>query len=791
MQGKLRLKLIVLILALLFVIPSFSQIPTQIIRGTVVDKVSQSIIEGANITLLNSNPLKGTPTDKKGAFKLIQVPVGKQGLRVTYMGYKEITLPNIEVTSGKEVVLSIELEESIGKQNEVVITRKVEKNKAINESVVVSGRTFSVEETQNYAAAIDDPARMVTAFPGVVATGGNGNNNMSIRGNAPNGLLWRMEGADIPNPNHFSSVGTSGGGISILSSELLANSDFLTGAFPAEYGNALSGVFDLKLRKGNDEKSEFTAKASFIGLDIAAEGPFAKGYAGSYLINYRYSTPTLIAKLGVNIGSGVIQYQDLSYNFYFPTNHLGVFTLFGFGGLSNQYQDALKDSTKWQSDYSTRFGSNFYSNTGATGVTHFYSLNSTTYIKSNLVLSATDNGFTENKLDQMYQPQNEDNEKYLQTTLAFSSTLTKKINAQNSFKAGIVASKLDFSFLQQARNDSTNILLTWLNQKGSAYTVEAFGQWTYKATDKLSFIAGVHCLMLMLNNTYSVEPRASVKYDISPIQSIAFGYGIESQVQPLGTYFVQVPSANGILTQPDKDLGLTKSEQFVLLYDRNLTEFIHLKAEIYYQYLFNIPVSTDPMNTFSMVNQQDGYPVMPLANGGIGRNYGLELTFEQFLNRGVYYIVSSSLYDSKYRAANGNWYNTLYNGNYSFTVTGGKEIITGAKFQNRVLGLNIKLTYAGGLRETPFDTIASIARDYAVYQTNLAYSMKMPDYFRTDIGISLKRNRKKSNITWAIDVQNITNTKNIFLQYFDVPTRTIRTSYQAGILPILSYKVDF
>jgi len=768
-----------------------SQIPTQTIRGKVVDKISQSSIEGANIILLNSKPLLGTSSDQKGNFKLKFVPVGNQTLKVTYLGYKELTLPNIEVTSGKEVVLSIELEESLASQNEVVVTKKVEKNRAINESVVVSGRTFSVEETQKYAASIDDPARMVTAFPGVVATGGNGNNNISIRGNAPNGLLWRMEGADIPNPNHFSSVGTSGGGISILSSQLLTNSDFLTGAFPAEYGNALSGVFDLRLRKGNNETNEFTAKASFIGLDFAAEGPFAKGYEGSYLINYRYSTPTLIAKLGVNIGSGVIQYQDLSYNFYFPTKKLGIFTLFGFGGLSSQYQYAVKDSTKWISDYSTRFGSNFYSNTGATGVTHFISLDPNTYLKSSLVVSGTSNGETGNKLDNFYNTQLEDNESYIQTTVALSSTITKKINARNSFKVGIVASKLDFNFLQQSRNNSTNILFTALNQKGSAYTIQAFGQWTYRASDKLTVNAGLHYLELLLNNTYSIEPRASIKYDISSIQSIAFGYGIESQIQPVGTYFVQVQNLNGNLTQPNKDLGLSKSEQFVLSYDRSLTEFIHLKAEIYYQYLFNIPISTDPLNTFSIVNQQYGYPIMPLVNNGVGRNYGLELTFEQFLHNNTYYIISSSIYDSKYQASNGNWYNTLYNGNYTFSITGGKEFKTGDKLKNRILGVNIKLTYAGGLRETPYDTAASIANDYAVYQNNLAFSLKLPAYFRTDIGLSMKRNRERSTITWSIDIQNVTNTQNIFQVYFDPPTKTFKTSYQAGILPILSYKVDF
>lgn len=788
---RIRNQLWVIAVVLAMANSAAGQVLTQTVRGEVVDKVSQSAIPGAHIAVINSNPQIGTSSDINGHFKLNSVPVGNQSLKITYLGYKDLILPGIEVNSGKEVVLNIELEEDISNLKEVEISHKVEKNKALDDAAVVSARMFSVEETERYATALEDPMRMATAFPGVVATGGNGNNNISIRGNAPNGLLWRMEGIDIPNPNHFSSVGTSGGGISILSSQLLTNSDFLTGAFPAEYGDALSGVFDLKLRKGNDEIHEYTAKAGFIGLDIAAEGPFAKNYGGSYLINYRYSTPTLIQKLGVNIGTGIILFQDLAYNFYFPTNKAGTFTLFGFGGLSSQYQDAVKDSMKWISDYSTRFSSDFYSNTGATGITHFLSLDENTYLKSAFVISGTGNGQTGYKLDKLYNPQLNGNESFIQSTIALSSTLNKKINSRNSLKAGIVISRLNFNILEQGGNDTTNRLFTYLNQKGNSYTLQSFVQWGYKVTDQMTFNSGLHYLSLLLNNTYSFEPRASVQYELSPIQTVAFGYGLNSQVQPLGVYFVQVQNPDGSYSQPDKNLGLSKSEHFVLSYDRSITPYIHLKAELYDQFLYNIPVSPDPLNTFSIINQQYGYPTMPLVNSGQGQNTGLELTFEQFLHNSIYYIICSSVYASKYKASNGTWYHTLYDGNYSFNITGGKEIKTGAALQNRILGLNFKLTYAGGLRQTPFDTAATLLKDLPVYKNDLAYALKLPDYFRTDIGISMKRNLKKSTVTWSIDIQNVTNTKNIFQTYFDAPSKTFKTSYQAGLLPILSYKIDF
>ncbi len=265
---------------------------TQTVRGTVMDKVSQSPLIGVNVIVVGVSPVIGTTTDIDGNFKLPAVPVGTHDLKVTYMGYKEQVIPAIVVNSGKEAVLNIAIEEDFQQLNEVVV-KATEKNETINEMSVVSTRSFSVEETQRFAAAVNDPARMATSYAGVVGTD-DGNNGISIRGNTPNGLLWRMEGVDIPNPNHFANAASSGGGISILSAQLLSNSDFSTGAFAPEYGNALSGVFDLKLRKGNNEQWEHTVQAGILGLDLATEGPFSRKYKGSYLVNYRYSTLSIL-----------------------------------------------------------------------------------------------------------------------------------------------------------------------------------------------------------------------------------------------------------------------------------------------------------------------------------------------------------------------------------------------------------------------------------------------------------------------------------------------------------------
>lgn len=768
---------------------SSAQLLTQTIRGTVVDLVSQSPLPGANVVLLNSEPFNGTATDMVGNFQLKHVPVGKQNLRITFLGYKEYILPNITVTSGKEVVLSIALEENVVMGKEVTITDKIEKNKPLNEYSTVSARTFSVEETQKYAAAVNDPARMSTSYAGVVSTD-DGNNAITIRGNSPNGLLWRMEGVEIPNPNHFSNVGTSGGGISILSSQVLTNSDFMTGAFPAEYGNALSGVFDLKLRRGNNQKSEQTIQVGFLGTDLAVEGPFKKGYDGSYLINYRYSTLSVLGKLGVNVGTATTNFQDLSYNFYLPTKKSGTFTLFGFGGLSSQSSNAEKDSLKW-TNYYDKFNWDFTANTGATGLTHFIQLDNRTYLKTSLVASGTGKTYKEEELDTNYEgiPQGELN--YGQNKIALNSILTRKINSKHSFKVGVIGTEIFYNLLNTELVKETGKIETWINQKGETMTLQSFAQWNYRATEKLTFNAGLHYLLLAYNKTASLEPRASLKVDLNSKQSLSFGFGMHSQLQPIGVYFARNTRTDGTVYQPNKDLELTKALHYVLSYDRSLTDYLRLKLEGYYQQLYNVPVSTDINNTFSILNSEGGYTSDPLANNGKGKNYGVELTFEQFLHHDFYFLLSSSVYDSKYKAANGKWFNTRFNGNFATTFTAGKEFKTGSGFKNRIIGVNIKTIYAGGLRNTPIDIDASKAKGETVYRDAEAFSLQAKDYFRTDVKFSLKRNRLKSTVTWSVDIQNVSNAKNIFGDYFDPLTGTTKTSYQAPLIPILSYKVDF
>ena len=764
--------------------PLHSQTLTQTVRGKVVDQVSRSPIPGATVMILGTDPLIGVATDVDGDFKLSQVPLGTHALRVSFVGFKDLILPNVLVNSGKEVVLTLGLVEEVGQLDEVVVL-SAEKERTVNDMVTVSGRTFSVEETRKFAAAVNDPARMATSFSGVVGTD-DGNNTISIRGNSPNGLLWRMEGIDIPSPNHFVNPGSSGGGISILSSQLLANSDFITSAFPAEYGNALGGVFDLSLRKGNNEKREFTLQAGFLGTDIAAEGPFAKNYKGSYLINYRYSTLSILSKIGVPLGDFVTDFQDLSFHFYLPAGKKSSFSIFGFGGLSDQNGEAKKDSLIWESE-GDRYSSRYFSNTGAIGIKHSYLIDQSNFLQTTLLASGHELGDDVVRLDNEYINQEWYYENFSNSKVTFSSVLNSKLSARSNLRSGVYLNQLYYNLQEQGRTAENEPLETSINSKGSTQSIQAFSQLNYRASERLTFNVGLHYLILVLNQSNSLEPRISASYELDEKQRISLGYGLHSQVQPLGTYFAE-QEENGQIILPNKELGLSKSHHVVLGYDRQLNPYLRMKVEGYYQQLFNIPIKPGEDQTYSILNQQWTFMTDPLVNDGFGRNYGAEFTLEQFTYKDLYFLFSASLYNSLYKTQENQWRNTRYNGNANLTLTIGKEY---PLKKNRMLGLNLRSIYGGGLRATPIDLEESISQNETVYKENEAFEDQNPAYFRTDLRASLKWNRPKSTSTLALDIQNTTNRKNIFGSYFEPMKGEIVTAYQSPLIPVISYRIEF
>jgi hypothetical protein len=783
----MNFKTFALLTALLSATALSAQQITQTIRGTITDQDSQATLIGATVLVLGSDPPIGAVTDVDGNFRLTGVPLGRVTLKITYTGYEDKTVPNLLIGSAKEEIVNISLAESVQVLEEIVVTGDQPKGEALNEMALVSAHTFSVEETSRFAGSFDDPARMVVAFAGVNGDA-EGNNDIVVRGNSPKGILWRLEGVAIPNPNHFAGEGSTGGPINALSSKMLSNSDFFTGAFAAEYGDATSGVFDMKLKSGNNEQHEYTTAISTLGLDITAEGPFKTGSRASYIANYRYSALDLLDKAGVVDFGGVPRYQDLSFKIQMPLNEKHMFALFGLGGFSG-----IDTEEKDEKDEDLTIGKfNGRNKMGVLGLSHTYQINDDMYLRSSLAATGSANSYQWAIPDDAGAFYVIEKGKIGKSSVIASSTFNYKVDARHKIEAGFIFTRLNFDMNADEWDFEKDMLLNELSDEGSSATVQGFASWKYRVSDALTLINGVHYIQLALNNNFSLEPRAALKWQFTEKQSINAGAGLHSKLEGVSTYLAKRYADDGItFTQPNQDLELTKAAHFILGYDRQIGLNTHLKIETYYQHLYDVPVEATEASAFSLLNRTEGYTTRQLVNEGRGRNYGAEFTVERYLHKGLYYMGTLSLFRSLYTPLDGRERNSAFDNNYVANFIGGKEFRTGRASRNKVFFVNTKVALIGGRRYSPVNLEESIAAGTEVTDELEPFSKKGNDIFRTDFSIGLRRNRKRTTTELKFDVQNIFNNQTVLGEQYIQASQSIYEGKQLGLLPTISYKINF
>ena len=766
--------------------------PLQTIRGTVRDKESKMPLPGASVVLIGSKPLKGTMTDGDGNFRLDHISIGRQDLQVSFVGYRPALLQGIIVNSVKEVVVEVDLEENVVTGQEVVVTASSRKEEPRNRMASVSARSFTVEETEKYAGSRGDVARMAMNYAGV-SSANDQRNDIVIRGNSPSGLLWRLEDVDIPNPNHFAEGGTTGGPVGMLNNNLLENSDFFTGAFPAQYGNALSGVFDLNMRNGNNQKYEHLFQVGFNGFEAGTEGPFNQNHKSSYVANFRYSTLELVSGF-INLGTtGVPKYKDFSFKLNFPLKK-GRITVFGLGGDS-KITMLDKDNGKQQNIYSAE-GQNLVngSTMGTLGVSYTRFLNDRTYLK--LILSGVyqDGGTTIDTLDVNSAVHPNINHHYAEFRTSLTGFLNKKYNSRLSVRTGFSIDRMGFNLLTKTFNHQANGLLPIIDDSrglGNGVTLyQPYVQAIYKFSNNFSVIPGLHYTYFNLNGSSGLEPRLSFNWQLSDKQKLSLGYGLHSRTQTLSTYFLGTRLPDGSLIETNNKVGLTKSNQFVLAYDRSIASNTRFKAEAYYQEIYNVPVQTSK-TSFSMLNTGASWGVNEedsLVNKGTGKNYGLEFTLEKFFSKNFYYLSTLSLFESKYKGSDGIERNTAFNGNYVFNFLVGKEI---PLKNNSAINLDFKVTYAGGKRYTPVDLLASQAANTTKYDDTKAFSQQFNPFLKADIKVGYRVNWRKISQEWIVYIENFTNHDNMLMQWYSTSTKQVKNINQLGFFPMMQYRLRF
>lgn len=758
---------------------SWSQSLTHTIRGKVFDADSRQPLVGAVVSV--STLQQHTVTDAEGQFRLPETLIGRYELMVTFLGYDTLVIPEVLLLSGKETVIEAAMRIKALNIGEVVVRSP---RTELDWLTPLNASEITVEETSRFPATFFDPARLATSFPGTVGSNDQ-TNGISVRGNSPAAVAWYLEGLPVVNPNHTPNAGTfsdrvtpSSGGVNILSAQLLNTSYFHSGPFPANFGNALGGIMDMRLRKGNNEQAEHTAQVGLIGIDLASEGPFSADSRASYLANYRYSTVGLLSAMGLDLGDEFITFQDFSFNMAFPGKSGEMLTIFGMGGISKNEFESPEDTTLWefQKDLSNIY---FKSNMGALGLTYSHPTRNNGFWSLAVVGSALSNSRMAQIMDEAQQVIGEEQDENDQSILATHLYLHRRLSEKSFLETGIHLSYRTYSVLRQETG--------FADQKAepSGLLLEPYFTWRQEWKSHWSLQAGLHLTYSGLDGSFFPEPRIAIEKQLKKNSSLNLSYGIISQLQ--------IPQIYVHENEVQDNLEPTRSHQLVGGWTNRVDRNLSVTAAAFYQSIFNVPVSAQQKNSFSALNLLEGYSREKLINAGQGQNYGIEVGVRKYFERNHYFMGNATLYRARYAGSDKVWRNSQFDGGYVFNGIAGKEWHKSKK-QGKLSvtkGISLRMVYSGGFRQTPINLQASTEDGRTVFMEDMAFESKLNDYFRTDCRVFLKRQKNNFYGILSLDIQNVTNAQNIAYLYFDKYQSKIIKKYQLGIIPILSYKIGF
>lgn len=733
-----------------------------------MNNISYAALEGASIMLVHDTIAIGTTSDASGLFLFRNVLPGRYIIKVSYTGY-ETSHQEILVISARRTEVTFQLREFQNTLDEVEIVA------SRSESYQPGEHSITNEKALRIPANFFDPVRVITSYPGVISANDQ-NNTVVIRGNSPAGLLWRINGLDVVNPNHLANAGTFsdkpagyGGGVNIISSQLMERTDFYTGSLPARYGNALSGAIDMKLRGGDTTDYHYTAQASLIGLDLAAEGPVGNNKNTSFLANYRYSTVGLLSQLGAKFGDEDIGFQDLTFSLNSSLSRGRSLSWFGFAGASkNDFEH--KDADEWEVE-KDQYDITYRSKNFGTGLVYNQSIK-----KASFSTGFSVSGSQQSR-DQLASPElatgvpgviYEDRFDLDKLLISVFGRMNTRLN-NYLIETGIQVNYISDDILTLNQTGIAPQRISYGSVDG--FLVQPYAQWKVFLSDKWNAQTAVRYVYFTYNQTGAVEPRISFEFLPTVTSSVKFSYNLVSQVQSVSTYVTG-----------NENLEFTKAHHLDLGYTYVTERGFRLSSNAYYQLLFDVPVD-GVSSSFSLLNSIEVYPESGLVSKGSGSNYGLELLTEKSFVDKSYFVAGASYYKSLYQGSDEKERSTRFDGNYTVTVTYGREWSKTKNQSQRTFGVSSRLLYLGGLKETPIVV--------GVPDEAKAFENKLNDYFRLDIRLNWRKNKRNYTRTIAIDIQNLLNTQNEAYHYYDHVKQKVTAQYQLGLIPVLVYRIDF
>lgn len=759
----------------------------QEIRGTVRSSTGEPI-EGVNIVLLKDRMATeyGSVSDPEGRYVVTNIATGRYQLVASHVNYKPQIIEEVLVNASRQLVFDLTLIEAQVQLEEVV----VDATQIPNDFDGIGKKEISMEQTLRYAANFFDPARLSTSYSNVIAADDQAN-NLVIRGNTPNNMTWMLEGVNVVNPNHLTGAGTfsdrptqNGGGVNILSSQMLGDVQFLKGTYDVSQGNSLAGIMNMSFRNGNAETSELVAQVSLIGLEFAAEGPIGdKGI--SYLFNYRYSTVGLLSLMGVDFGGEAIGFQDLAFKFNFPVGK-GSIGLFGMGGLSENEFTGQRDSSMWKIQKDRR-DINYMGKMGAAGLTYKTTVGKKSTLNAVVAYSAKQDGREAFFIDDLYQTTRESYDTLSNSLLSSKIHFSTNIGREKTLEIGAYADQVqdEVRSVELVRSNPIPFAIGSLE----GWIFQPFVNFTDQLSSRLNYSVGLRYNYTSWNKDASIEPRALVAYHLSDRHSIYARYGLHSIRQNVNNLFAVSSDPGGSPITPNTRLTFSKSHNYVLGHTATLNT-LSITSELYLQNLYDIPIELGN-SSYSVLNQLEENTPRVMYNGGTGQNYGIDIEARRSYQNNLYYLIGGSLYNSTYVAGDGIKRDSRYNGGYTFHFTGGKEFRRSISDGERTFEVNLKVLYLGGFRDTPIDEFESEVFGRTRYFEDQAYSIKLNDYFRLDARVAWTKNKVNYTRIISIDIQNLFSIENDAYNYYDTFKNTTVLRTQLGIIPVITYRVEF
>lgn len=771
---------------------TYAQQVNQKITGTVSDRESHQPLAGAVVACETCTPVIACTTDSSGWF-LLNVPVGRQTITISLLGYQSQRVNELLVGSGKSVTLAIELTEQVFETEEISV--KSSYNKWLNPMATVSARTLKSEDATRYAAGYFDASRMVTNFAGVASGNSDDSNEIVVRGNSPRGLLWRLEGIEIPNPNHFSNgQGSSGGGYTAVRTNVLSSFDFFTGSFPAEYGNATSGVMDLNLRSGSKQERELSLGMSVLGAEISAEGPISKEKGSSFLFDYRLADFRYLGLLGILKTKDfeiMPRTSDYAFKTSFKAGNNGTLDFFAIGGTSLAGDNASDDVLELKAGID-RDEFIETQHTAVAGLKYSSSFkDNKTYLKSIVGFTYQFTSSVNHQSDTLMNKTMTYRDWYEYPAIRMNTVINHKYNARHSFRAGINFNQ-SWGNMFAVKLASSALYDTLINKLAGGSYGSTFFQWRYQSGNILETNLGLHAFLSEITREIIPEPRLGMILHLPGQRTFNVGIGFHSRLEPLSIYHYRTKISSTVREARNTDLKATRAFHFTTGFSRTFSNNIQFMLEAYYQYLWAIPVNELSTGKFSIINSFGGLPDVIMANNGRAKNKGLELTIEKPFASHYFFLATASLFNSTYRGADGFWHNTFFNTGYVTNLIGGKEFQIG-RYRQNILEIKLRGMFRGGFRYTPVDVTASLKRKKIIYDVLDTYGARLPDYKRVDFGVSYRINNNRNAWILMADIQNVLDTKNILRRRFSYGNKQINTSDSKsfGLIPVLTIRTEF